>query len=99
MVLVLTSRRDKALEKIPAAQQDNVRFREAHARYLRSALRPKSLREHVSNAYSMGIHPGTKIYTPWWMLETKKDVEKTEEMIEQIIEYMDARQREGLGDH
>ena len=47
----------------------------------------------------MGIHPGTKIYTPWWMLETKKDVEKTEEMIEQIIEYMDARQREGLGDH
>ena len=94
-----TSRRDKALEKIPAAQQNNIRFREAHARYLRSAVRPKSLRDHVANAYSSGIHPGTKVFTPWWMLETKKDVDKTEEMIESIIEYMDARQREGLGDH
>ena len=94
-----TSRRDKALEKIPAAQRDNIRFKEAHARYLRSALRPKSLREHVASAYSSGIHPGTKIFTPWWMLETKKNVDKTEEMIEDIIEYMDARQREGLGDH
>ena len=93
------SRRDKALEKVPAAQQDNVRFREAHARYLRSALKPKSLRDQVSKAYSTGIHPGTKVYTPWWMLETKKDVDKTEEMIEQIIEYMDARRKEGFGDH
>ena len=33
------------------------------------------------------------------MLETKKDVDKTEEMIEAIIEYMDDRRREGLGNH
>ena len=39
------------------------------------------------------------MFTSWWMLETKKDVEKTEEMIEFIIEYMDARKKEGLGDH
>ena len=53
----------------------------------------------MASAYSSGIHPGTKTLTPWWMLETKKNVDKTEEMIESIIEYMDARQREGLGDH
>ena len=43
------SRRDKALKKIPEAQQNNVRFKEAHARYLRSLSLTPTLTARACN--------------------------------------------------
>ena len=56
-----TTRIDKALEQVPKAQRQNVRFLEAHARYLRNALKPKTLPDHVDKVYSTEVHPDTKL--------------------------------------
>ena len=89
-------RRDKALEKIPDQQLTNKVFREAHASQLRSVLRPADLRKLVDKAYRTGLHPGTGKYNATWNQNTRYSVDGTENMIEEIIDYLDARAREGL---
>ena len=91
-----THRRDKALEKIAEVQLNNKVFREAHASQLRTVLRPTDLRKLVDKAYRTGLHPGTGRYNAKWHQETRYSVENTESMIEDVIEYLDARAREGL---
>ena len=90
------SRRDKALEKIPEPQLSNKVFQRAHAKHIRNVLRPKVLKQAVAEAFRTGIHPGTEKYHAEWLLNTKDSVANTEDMIEAIIEYCDARTKEGL---
>ena len=86
----------KVLERIPAAQKDNRVFNEILSKHLRTVLRPTDLREYVRQAYATGVHPGSRKYNPVWQQQTRYSITKTEAMIEDIVEYLDTRAKEGL---
>lgn len=85
-------RYDKVLRTIAREQWPIAKH---HARLIRDAVRPEKLRRMVEQCMQSGVDPETETFLPW-MRGAYSSVELTKDLVERLVEYLDAQARAGF---